>query len=148
VSTQALTSAIKAMANDSLTVLLEISGQEVGYESARPDGAGITLHDATAILEPAGSYLTRVEFLRLEGQVVIAHFLDTGSFSGYSRAGLAAGVEVCGDTKVFVVRCLRVFPHAEEVQFAADLLTPLTVVMRGQGKRRVGLGRLMPVPAR
>ncbi|MGB2754580.1 MAG: hypothetical protein WBD75_05800 [Phycisphaerae bacterium] len=146
-STQAFGPTIEAVTDDPLAVLLEIGGQEVGYQSAGADGAGKTFHHTTAILKPAGRYFARIEFLGLEGQVVVAYLLDRGPLSGYSQSGLAAGVQVCGDAEVVVVRCLRVFPYAEEVHLASDLLASLTVVVRGQGKGRVGLGRLLSAPA-
>ena len=51
------------------------------------------------------------------------------------------------DAEVVVEGGLRVFPNAEEMNLAADLLAPLAVVVRGQGKRGGGLGGLVSAPA-
>jgi hypothetical protein len=45
---------------------------------------------------------------------------------------LPAGVKVLGHTQVSIMGSVRVFPHAEEVDLATDLLAPLAVAVRRQ----------------
>jgi hypothetical protein len=55
-------------------------------------------------------------------------------------------VKVLGDAEIVLERGIRVFPDSEEVNLAANLLAPLAVIVRGQGKRGIGLGRLLSAP--
>jgi hypothetical protein len=45
---------------------------------------------------------------------------------------LPASVKVFGHTQVSIMGSVRVFPHAEEVDLATDLLAPLAVAVRRQ----------------
>ena len=55
-------------------------------------------------------------------------------------------MEVGGHSEVLVQGGLRISPYAEEVDLAADFFAPLTVVVRGQGKRGARLSRLLSAP--
>ncbi len=76
------------------------------------------------------------------GQVVVAHLLDSHALCRYpiSTRG-SARVKIGGDTKAVLKGGIGVVPDAEEVNLAADFLAPLTIVVRSQRERPVGLGR-------
>jgi hypothetical protein len=48
------------------------------------------------------------------------------------------------DAEVIVEGSLRVFPYAEEMNLATDLLAPLAIVVWGEWKRGIWLGGLPP----
>ena len=51
-------------------------------------------------------------------------------------------MKVFSDAEIVLERCVGVFPYAEEMNLAADLLRPLAVIVRGERKRGVRLGGL------
>ena len=45
---------------------------------------------------------------------------------------MSSRVKVFGNTEIVLKGGIGVFPNAEKINFAADLLTPLAVVVRGK----------------
>jgi hypothetical protein len=117
-----------------LTVPLEILRRQIAQQPTRPDELCETISHSATILERAKRNLTGLEFLALEREVVVAHVLDGWTIRRYSLTGFPTCMKVCGSSHVMLKGNLRIGPNAKEANPAPDLLAPLAVVVRGQGK--------------
>jgi hypothetical protein len=80
---------------ESLPVLLEIVGAEVGHEPPHPHKLRETLQDGTAVLEPLEAYLVRFGASNLESEVMVDNLLDRNAICRYSwRTSFAASVKI------------------------------------------------------
>jgi hypothetical protein len=56
-------------------------------------------------------------------------------------------MKICCDAEIIGEGSLMVFPYAEEMDLAADLLAPLAVVVWGEWKRGIWFDGLLPPSA-